>query len=366
VGNNEQFEPLQTVAWSYGKVRLIDQTALPDRIEFVEYSSWHDVVTAIQTMVVRGAPAIGCTAALGMALGCRSIISESREAFKLRFTEIAEAFRASRPTAVNLFWAIDRMTHIVDTLDGNVIDLKDALVDEALKMLDEDIETNRRIGWNGAELLPDDGVVLTHCNAGALATVGYGTALGVIRAAVADGKKIRVYADETRPRLQGMKLTAWELAREGIDVTVIADSMAAVLMKQNKIDCVVVGADRIAANGDTANKIGTYGVAVLARHHGIPFYVAAPYSTIDFAIERGEDIPIEERSTEEMTHINGVRIMPIGVPTINPAFDVTPGSLVTAFITECGVIHPPYTATLRDSAPHDVPEPTSRRLQLAD
>ena len=361
----EPVEPLQTVAWSYGKVRLIDQTALPDRIEFIEYSSWRDVVEAIRTMVVRGAPAIGCTAALGMALGCRSIISESREAFRQRFAEMAEAFRASRPTAVNLFWAIARMVLIVDTLPGSIIDLKDALVDEALKMLDEDIETNRRLGWNGAELLPDDGAVLTHCNAGALATVGYGTALGVIRAAVADGKNIRVYADETRPRLQGMKLTAWELARDGIDVTVIADSMAAVLMKQKKIDCVVVGADRIAANGDTANKIGTYGVAVLARHHGIPFYVAAPYSTIDFTIECGDDIPIEERPSEEMTHINGIRIMPEGVSTINPAFDVTPSGRVTAFITEAGVIRPPYNHTLRDSAPADVAVAPGKRLQLS-
>ncbi len=363
---NAPIEPLQTVAWAYGKVRLIDQTALPDRIEFVEYSAWRDVVEAIRNMVVRGAPAIGCTAALGMALGSRSIISESREAFKLRFTEIAEAFRASRPTAVNLFWAVDRMLHIVDTLPGSIIDLKDAIVDEALKMLDEDIDTNRRMGWNGAELLPDDGAVLTHCNAGALACVGYGTALGVIRAAVADGKKIRVYADETRPRLQGMKLTGWELHRDGIDVTVIADGMAASLMKQGKIDCVVVGADRIAANGDTANKIGTYGVAVLARHHDIPFYVAAPYSTIDFAIETGEDIPIEERPVDEMTHINGVRIMPEGVSTINPAFDVTPANLVTAIITECGVIYPPYTRTLRESAPEDSPEPPERRLQLSE
>lgn len=357
-------EPLQTVAWSYGKVRLIDQTALPDHIEFVEYSAWRDVVEAIRTMIVRGAPAIGCTAALGMALGARSIIAESRDAFKLRFVEIADAFRESRPTAVNLFWAIDRMMNIVNTVPGNAIDLKDALVDEALRMLDEDIDTNRRMGWNGAELLPQDGAVLTHCNAGALATVGFGTALGVIRAAVADGKNIKVYADETRPRLQGMKLTGWELARDGIDVTVIADSMAAVLMKQTKIDCVVVGADRIAANGDTANKIGTYGVAVLARHHGIPFYVAAPYSTIDFAIECGNDIPIEERPLDEMTHINGIRIMPEGVSTMNPAFDVTPGGLVTAFITECGVIYPPYSETLRDSAPPEAIGPPESRLAL--
>ncbi len=339
--------PIQTVAWSFGKVRLIDQTALPDRIEFIEYSSWRDVVEAIRTMVVRGAPAIGCTAALGMALGARSIIAESREAFKARFTEMADAFRGSRPTAVNLFWAIDRMMEIVDTLPGNTIDLKDAIVDEALRMLDEDIETNRRMGRFGADLLPDEGAVLTHCNAGALATVGYGTALGVIRAAVEAGKTIKVYADETRPRLQGMKLTGWELAQDGIDVTVIADNMSGMLMRRGDIDCVVVGADRIASNGDTANKIGTYNVAVLAAHHGIPFYVAAPYSTIDFALETGEEIPIEERDHEEMTHINGHRIMPEGVPTMNPSFDVTPHDLVTAFITERGIIYPPFKQNLK-------------------
>ncbi len=352
------WQPLQTVAWSYGKVRLIDQTILPDRIEFVEFSQWRDVVEAIRNMIVRGAPAIGCTAALGMALGARSIIADSKHAFRARFIEIAEAFRGSRPTAVNLFWAVDRMIDLVDSTDGSIIDIKDALIDEALKMLDEDIETNRRMGAFGAALLPDNGAVLTHCNAGALATVGYGTALGVIRAAVEAGKEIRVFADETRPRLQGMKLTAWELARDGIDVTVIADNMAGMLMRRHRIDCVVVGADRIAANGDTANKIGTYSVAILARHHGIPFYVAAPFSTIDFDIECGDDIPIEERSSEEMTHMNGGRIMPEGVKCINPAFDVTPGSLVTAFITEKGVIEPPYLRTLRDAA-QDKPDISS-------
>jgi len=365
-GVDREQELIQTVAWSFGKVRLIDQTALPDRIAFIDYSSWREVVEAIRTMVVRGAPAIGCTAALGIAMGARTIIADSRDGFKRRFKEITDAFAGSRPTAVNLFWAIDRMTHVVESAEGSIIDLKDALIDEALAMLSEDIDTNRRMGAAGAELLPADGAVLTHCNAGALATVGYGTALGVIRAAVEQGKKIRVYADETRPRLQGMKLTAWELHQDGIDVTVIADNMAGMLMRRHKIDCVVVGADRIAANGDTANKIGTYSVAVLARHHGIPFYVAAPYSTIDFEIEVGDDIPIEERPLEEMTQIGGVQIMPEGVKTINPAFDVTPGSLITAIITERGVIYPPFTKNLRDAAPLEAELRPRNRLALSD
>ena len=335
-----------TVAWANGKVRLIDQTVLPARLAVVELSDWRAVAEAIRTMIVRGAPAIGCTAALGMALGAKGIIADSREAFLQRVEEIAAVFRAARPTAVNLFWAVDRLRDVAENTDGNVVDIKDAMLDEALAMLDEDIETNRVLGRYGAELLPEQGNVLTHCNAGALATVGYGTALGVIRAAVEAGKEIHVYADETRPRLQGMKLTAWELAQDAIPVTVIADNMAASLMRRGEIACVVVGADRIAANGDTANKIGTYGVAVLAKHHNIPFYVAAPFSTIDLSLKTGEEIPIEERDQREMTHVGSERIMPEGVAALNPAFDVTPGELVTAFITERGLIQPPYDRTL--------------------
>ncbi len=347
-------EPLRTVDWIAGKVRLIDQTVLPDKLVYIDYTDWRDVVDAISTMVVRGAPAIGCTAALGIALGAKGVIAENRTVFLERLQEIAEAFRASRPTAVNLFWAIDRIMQTAENADGNIVDLKTAILDEARLMLEEDIATNRLMGKYGADLLTDRCTVLTHCNAGALATVGYGTALGVIRAAVEAGKHVSVFVDETRPRLQGMKLTAWELARDGIDVTVIADNMAASLMLKGKIDVVVVGADRIAANGDTANKIGTYAAAVLAKHHRIPFYIAAPYSTIDFELKTGDLIPIEERNEREMTHIGEQRIMPKNVATINPAFDVTPADLITGIITEYGVIRPPYLENLKLSAPAEI------------
>jgi len=335
-------DPLRTVAWHDGQVLLIDQTVLPERREVIAYSDWREVAEAIRIMVVRGAPAIGCTAALGMALGAQSIPETGRQPFLTHLDEIADVFRASRPTAVNLFWAVDRLVALAARTEGEAITIQEALLTEALAMLEEDIETNRRMGRFGAELLPQEGTVLTHCNAGALATVGYGTALGVIRAAVEAGKRIHVLADETRPRLQGMKLTAWELAQDGIPVTIIADNMAASLMRQGKIDCVVVGADRIAANGDTANKIGTYGVAIAAHHHKIPFYVAAPFSTIDLSLATGDLIPIERRDDTEMTHVNGVRIAPEGVPVLNPSFDVTPGDLVTAFMTERGVLKPPF------------------------
>ena len=335
-------EPLRTVAWHDGRVLLIDQTVLPERREVIAYTDWREVAEAIRSMVVRGAPAIGCTAALGMALGAQNIPAKDRRPFLARLDEIADVFRASRPTAVNLFWAVDRLVALAARTEGDAAAIQKALLMEALAMLEEDIETNRRMGRFGAELLPQEGTVLTHCNAGALATVGYGTALGVIRAAVEAGKRIHVLADETRPRLQGMKLTAWELAQDGIPVTVIADNMAASLMRQGKIDCVVVGADRIAANGDTANKIGTYGVAIAAHYHKVPFYVAAPFSTIDLSLATGDLIPIERRDDTEMTHINGIRIAPEGVPVLNPSFDVTPGDLITAFMTERGVLQPPF------------------------
>ncbi|HLV81792.1 MAG TPA: S-methyl-5-thioribose-1-phosphate isomerase [Chthonomonadaceae bacterium] len=338
---------MQTVAWKEGKVCLIDQTALPETLRYVEMADWREVVEAIRTMIVRGAPAIGCTAALGLALGARSIEAHSRDAFLAQFREMADAFRAARPTAVNLSWAADRLVALAENTEGQTIAIQDALLGEALRMLEEDIAINRRMGRFGAERLPDEGGVLTHCNAGALATVGYGTALGVIRAGVEAGKRLHVYADETRPRLQGMKLTAWELAQENIPVTLLTDNMAALFMREGKIDCVVVGADRIAANGDTANKIGTYGVAVLARYHGIPFYVAAPASTFDLSLSSGRQIPIEERDPREVTHIQGARIAPEGVEVVNPAFDVTPAELVTAFMTERGVIEPPYEVNLR-------------------
>jgi methylthioribose-1-phosphate isomerase len=338
---------LQTVSWKGGKVRLIDQTALPERLTYLDMGDWRDVAQAIRTMVVRGAPAIGCSAALGMALGARGIIAESRDSFKKRMEQIADTFRASRPTAVNLFYAVDRMMGVIEKVDGNIVDIKDALITEALAMLGEDIEANRTIGMHGSALLQDGFTVLTHCNAGALATVSYGTALGVVRYAIEEGKRIQVVADETRPRLQGMKLTAWELAQDNIPVTIIADNMAAVLMRDGRIDCVIVGADRIAANGDTANKIGTYSVAVLAHFHKIPFYVAAPLSTVDINLPTGSRIPIEERETIEMTHIEGIRIAPEGVPVWNPAFDVTPNSLITAIITEKGVVRTPFDENLK-------------------
>ncbi len=345
---SQKKQPIQTVQWQSGKVCLIDQTALPETLKYVELADWREVAEAIRTMVVRGAPAIGCTAALGMALGARGIIADSRASFLKRIAGMADTFRASRPTAVNLFWAVDRMVNVAESVEGNPVDIKDALLTEALTMLGEDIESNRRMGQYGSQLMPDSGNVLTHCNAGALATVGFGTALGVIRSAVENGKRIHVYADETRPRLQGMKLTAWELSQDDIPVTIIADNMAASLMRQGKIDCVIVGADRIASNGDTANKIGTYGVAVLAKHHNIPFYVAAPMSTIDMKLASGLQIPIEQRETVEMTHIEGIRVSPEGVAVLNPAFDITPGELITAFITEEGVVHPPFKTKYSD------------------
>lgn len=340
-------ERIQPVAWYQGKVRLLDQTALPAATRYVELSDWRDVAAAIGTMIVRGAPAIGCAAALGLALGAHGITTPHRAEFLLELHSIGDGLRATRPTAVNLAWAIDRLLGVAASTPGGPATLKAALLAAATGMLDEDIATNRRLGAHGAALLPEQARVLTHCNAGALATAGYGTALGVIRAAWERGKHIEVFADETRPRLQGMKLTAWELKQDGIPVTVIADNMAAVLMREGQVDCVIVGADRLAANGDTANKIGTYGLAVQAHFHGVPFYVAAPLSTIDFALPDGSHIPIEARDASEMTHLEDLRLAPEGVPVWNPAFDVTPAHLIAAIITENGIARPPFTDSLR-------------------
>lgn len=337
---------LQPVAWHNGKLRLLDQTLLPREVRYVELDDWRAVVTAIRTMIVRGAPAIGCTAALGLALGAQSIDATDHAGFFSQLRIIANALRGARPTAVNLFWAIDRVWDVAAQHEGSVAEIKAAMLATATQMVEADIATNRCLGLHGASLLPEQARVLTHCNAGALATAGYGTALGVIRAAREEGKQVEVFADETRPRLQGMKLTAWELQQDGIPVTVIADNMAAVLMREGKVDCVVVGADRIAANGDTANKIGTYGLAVQAHFHRVPFYVAAPLSTVDFALPDGSRIPIEERNDEEMTHIENTRIAPDGVRVWNPAFDVTPAHLITAIITEQGIARLPYTNSL--------------------
>jgi len=335
-----------TVACSGDRVALLDQTALPDEVRYIELADYRDVARAIREMKVRGAPAIGVTAAFGVALGARGLPDEPAE-FASGLGAIIQTLAETRPTAVNLFWALERMRQLAHRMAGSpVAAVKDALLNEAIAIRDEDFETNRKLGHNGAELLQDGWTVLTHCNAGALACAGYGTALGVIRAAVEQGKRISVLADETRPRLQGASLTAWELARDGIPVTVVTDGMAAALMRQGAVQAAVVGADRIAANGDTANKIGTYGVAVACRHHGIPFYVAAPTSTVDFSIADGDGIPIEQRDPIEVTHIRGVRVVAEGVPVLNPAFDVTPAELISAIITERGVAKAPLAQSL--------------------
>ncbi|MHB0999484.1 MAG: S-methyl-5-thioribose-1-phosphate isomerase [Armatimonadota bacterium] len=338
---------LKPVEWDDGKVKLIDQTRIPEEFTVLEITDYHEVAEAIRIMQVRGAPAIGVTAALGMALGAQTIPCVIPDEFMERFEAIGEEFKSTRPTAVNLFWAVDRMLRVArENVNRPNAELRSVLLDEAKAILSEDIQINRQIGKNGAELIPDGGTVLTHCNAGALATAGYGTALGVIRAAVESGKNVKVIADETRPRLQGMRLTAWELVMYCIPVTVITDNMAAWVMAQGMVNCVVVGADRIAANGDVANKVGTYGVAVLANAHNIPFYVAAPISTIDFSIPDGSHIPIEERDETEVTHIGDTRIAPEGVSVFNPAFDVTPAKYVSAIITERGVLRPPYEKSI--------------------
>ncbi|MHB0870555.1 MAG: S-methyl-5-thioribose-1-phosphate isomerase [Chloroflexota bacterium] len=339
---------MNTVEWVEGKVRLIDQTQLPLDQRWVECATYEEVAEAIRSMKVRGAPAIGVTAAFGMALGAAAYPGSNHEGFRRQMRQVAERLRSTRPTAVNLFWAIDRMLALaLSAPDESIEATKRRLVETALRMAEEDVEANRRMGAFGAELLPAEGTVLTHCNAGALATVAYGTALGVIRAAVERGKRIRVFADETRPFLQGARLTAWELVTEGIPVTLITDNMAGHFMRRGTIDAVVVGADRIAANGDVANKIGTYSVAVLARENGIPFYVAAPTSTLDLSITSGEQIAIEERDPREVLYFAGRRIAPEGVEVANPAFDVTPHRYVTAIITENGVARAPYGEALQ-------------------
>ncbi|MGQ9454733.1 MAG: S-methyl-5-thioribose-1-phosphate isomerase [Armatimonadota bacterium] len=351
----------RTVDYEDGKILMIDQTRLPHELVILELDTPEEVADAIKTMKVRGAPAIGVAAALGIALAARNTgwgkavqdgEGEAEDARSLlrRIESAAQILRNTRPTAVNLFWGIERVLGVARECVRKKYSaerMRQVLIQTALAMIEEDERVCRMIGQNGARLMPEQGHVLTHCNAGALACVAYGTALGVIRAAVEAGKRIHVYADETRPRLQGMKLTAFELSRDGIPVTVIADNMAGSLMRTGKIDCVVVGADRIAANGDVANKIGTYSLAVVAHHHGVPFYVAAPTSTIDFSLSSGDEIPIEERPHDEMTHIDGKRICPVGVDVINPSFDVTPASLVTAIITEKGIHYPPYKQSLR-------------------
>ncbi len=342
---------IQTLEWTDSGVRFIDQTKLPMEELYVTCKTYTEVADVIRNMVVRGAPAIGVAAAMGIAIGAKNSKAETVGAFKQDFDQICDVIGKTRPTAVNLFWAIKRMQDKFELLRIRPLpQMKQALIEEAQRMHAEDIAANQAMGKHGATLMPASGGVLTHCNAGALATCGYGTALGVIRAAVEQGKKIHVFADETRPFLQGSRLTAWELMKDGIPTTVISDNMAGAMMKQGKINAIVVGADRIAANGDVANKIGTYTVAVLAKEHGIPFYVAAPLSTVDFATLDGSGIPIEQRDGREVTHIAGKQMVPTGVDVENPAFDVTPAKYVTAIVTEKGIARAPYTESLQKLA----------------
>jgi methylthioribose-1-phosphate isomerase len=341
---------IPTLSWTPEGVRFIDQTRLPLEESYVLASTYEQVANVIVTMVVRGAPAIGVSAAYGVALGALKTRANTAQEFAPEFEMICARLAGTRPTAVNLFWAIDRMKLLFAerlAAGDTLAQIQEKFLTEAHAMYDEDIAACKTMGAFGGALLPDEGGVLTHCNAGALATCGYGTALGVIRSAVEQGKKIHVYADETRPFLQGARLTAWELMEDGIDTTVICDNMAASLMRAGKIKTVVVGADRIAANGDFANKIGTYNVAILAKEHGIPFYCAAPWSTIDTATPTGDAIPIEERSPVEVTHHGGKQLTPHGVGVCNPAFDVTPARYVTAIITERGVLRAPYPESLK-------------------
>ncbi len=335
-------------------VEMIDQRKLPLEISYVKLKSYEDVYDAIKNMIVRGAPAIGVSAAFGLYLGAKSLLNSSEakdyEAFKEKFFNIAGFMFSARPTAVNLGWAIERIKSLVIKDKGKTVtSIVQDIKTESLKIYDEDIEINKNMGHYGAELLKDGYTVLTHCNAGALATAGYGTALGVIRAAVENNKRISVIADETRPFLQGARLTVWELMEDNIPVTLIADNSAGLLMRKGKINAVIVGADRIASNGDVANKIGTYQVAVLAHENNIPFYVAAPLSTIDLKLESGDEIPIEERDIDEVVNVFGTRIAPNGVEALNYAFDITPNKYVKAIITEKGVLYPPYKKSIAEA-----------------
>jgi methylthioribose-1-phosphate isomerase len=333
---------IPTVEWKDGIVRMLDQTKLPLETVYQECKDYQTVAQGIKKLWVRGAPAIGVSAAMGLALGAKQIAANTFDEFWPKFEEICAHLAATRPTAVNLFWAIERMKKFTQTnREKSIEEIRTLLVEESQRMLDEDIETNKRIGSYGSVFISDDDNIITHCNAGSIATAGYGTAEGVMRSAVEEGKKIHVYVDETRPVLQGARLTAWELMQENIPCTLITDNMAGYLMFHDMVDVAIVGADRVAKNGDVANKIGTYGLAVLCKEHGIPFYVAAPLSTIDFTIETGSSIPIEERDPREVTHILGkVQIAPDNVQVANPAFDVTPARYVTAIITEIGAFHP--------------------------
>ncbi len=338
---------VNTIEWTDAGVVMIDQTKLPGEEIYVTCKTYSEVADAVRTMVIRGAPAIGCAAAMGVALGVRQAADDDLDA---QIEDICDTLAATRPTAVNLFWAIERMRALFRKLrraGAGAPEIRQRLLDEAQEILREDIESNKSMGRHGAELLPAGATVMTHCNAGALATGGYGTALGVIRAAVEGGNPLAVMANETRPFMQGARLTVWELQQDDIPVTLLTDSMAGYMMQRGEVDAVVVGADRIAANGDVANKIGTYSLAVLAKENGIPFYVAAPLSTLDMNLESGDRIPIEERSPDEVTQIRGRQIAPASTQARNPAFDITPHKYVSAIVTERGVARAPYDETLR-------------------
>ncbi|MEK7851146.1 MAG: S-methyl-5-thioribose-1-phosphate isomerase [Deltaproteobacteria bacterium] len=338
----------RTIEWTDEAVVMIDQRLLPVKEIYVKCRTYQEVAEAIREMIIRGAPAIGVAAAMGIALGAKSIKAETFEEFYKEYEKICDVMAGTRPTAVNLFWAVDRMKRFcLDHKDVKVEKLKELIKIEALRIHDEDIEINKAIGKNGNPLIPKGARILTHCNAGGLATAGYGTALGVIRAAHDAGKNIQVFADETRPFLQGARLTAWELQKDNIPVTLITDNMAGYFMNKGMIDLVIVGADRIAANGDTANKIGTYSVAILAKEHKIPFYVAAPISTLDLSLKSGEEIPIEERNIREVTHVFDRQVAPDSVKVLNPAFDVTPNRYIKGIITEKGVVEAPFEEGLK-------------------
>jgi methylthioribose-1-phosphate isomerase len=350
---------IPTLEWLPTGVNFLDQTKLPLEETYVLATDYKQVATVIRDMIVRGAPAIGVSAAMGVAIGIDRSQATSLDVLTKEVEVIAQTLAETRPTAVNLFWGIDEVRNLYNELSAKntpIPEIKSAVVAKARRMYDEDIAACKQMGAHGASLLPLKGTVLTHCNAGALATCGYGTALGVIRAAIARGHKIDVFADETRPFLQGARLTAWELMKDNIPTTVLCDNMAAHLMSKGRIQAVIVGADRIAANGDTANKIGTYGVSILAKEHGIPFYVAAPWSTLDLATAHGNLIPIEQRAAAEVTHSNGRQMTPHGVAIENPAFDVTPAKYITAIITERGVLRAPFAESIQAMAKQNEPE----------
>jgi len=342
---------IRTIFWEDNAVVMIDQNALPAEEKYLVCRDYQEVVSAIRDLTIRGAPAIGVAAAMGIALGTLQLTPASPDAFKSSFLDICNQFAGTRPTARNLFWGIERMKRCFEaagiSTTGNIQQIQQGLIAEAIRICEEDIAVNRKIGINGSSLIQDGDHILTHCNAGALATAGYGTALGVIRAACEEGKRIHVFVDETRPVLQGARLTAWEMMKENIPATLITDSMAGFLMKQGKINRIIVGSDRIAANGDAANKIGTYSLAVLAEAHRIPFYIAAPLSTIDMSTATGDDIPIEERDRNEVAMFRGVQTAPGKISVYNPAFDVTPNRYITAIVTEKGVILPPFQENLQ-------------------